>query len=141
MNIDQVIERVAGLQLDAGHYAIFGSGPLLVRGIITTVNDVDIIARGPAWQTALGKGELVDLSEHGVSVVSIDDGAVTIGTMWAIGDVDVDNAIDSADHMRGLPWVRLELVAGYKQLAGRAKDVTHLGLLEAWLESRDQGSR
>jgi len=43
--------------------------------------------------------------------------------------------------MRGLPWVRLELVAGYKQLAGRAKDVTHLGLLEAWLESRDQGSR
>ncbi len=135
MNIDQVIERVRDINLDAGHYAIFGSGPLLVRGIIATVNDVDILARGPAWDTARTKGELVTLPEHGVTVASLDNRLVTIGTEWAIGDVDVDDALDSADIISGLPWVRLDLVAEYKRLAARPKDIEHLRLLQRWLDS------
>jgi len=135
MNLNEVIARVVDLDLDTDHYAVFGSGPLLARGIIATVGDVDILARGLAWQAAKTRGELVVLPECDVSVVSIDEGVVTIGTKWAIGEIDVDYAIDSADFISGLPWVRLDLVAEYKRLAGRPKDLAHLGLLEAWFEA------
>jgi hypothetical protein len=77
-------------------------------------------------------GRLVELPEHGISVVAIHGGKVTIGTSWAIGNVDVDEAIDSADIIAGIPWVRLDLVAAYKRLAARPKDLEHLRLLEAW---------
>lgn len=36
------------LKLPPKDYAIFGSGPLLQRGIRTLTNDLDIIARGDA---------------------------------------------------------------------------------------------
>ncbi len=135
MRIGEVIELVADLSLAPGDYAVFGSGPLLVRGIIDEVNDIDILARGTAWQQALGTGSLIELPEHGVSVVSLNDGLLTIGSTWAIGDVDVDEAIESAETIAGLPWVRLALVGEYKRVAGRPKDIQHLRLLDEWLES------
>ena len=41
-----------GLGLPAGDYAVFGSGPLLVRGIIARAGDLDVICRGAAWEAA-----------------------------------------------------------------------------------------
>lgn len=135
MNLAEVETLIRAADLPPGDFAVFGSGPLLVRGIITAVNDVDILARGPAWERARRLGKLVRLPEHGVSVVSLHDGALTIGTVWAIGNIDVDEAIDGADVISGLPWVRLHLVADYKRAAARPKDLEHLRLLEIWNES------
>ncbi len=135
MNLAEVETLVRAADLPLGDFAIFGSGPLLVRGIIAAVNDIDILARGPAWERAQRIGELVPLPEHGVSVISAHDGVLTIGTVWAIGDIDVAAAIDGADIISGLPWVQLELVAEYKRAAARPKDLEHLRLLENWDKS------
>ncbi len=134
MNLAEAEALVRSADLPAGDFAVFGSGPLLVRKIITDVNDVDILARGPAWEKALRIGELVSLPELNVSVVSLHDGALTIGAEWAIGDIDVNEAIDGADIISGLPWVQLDLVAEYKRAAARPKDLDHLRLLAAWFE-------
>ncbi len=119
------------LALPIGDYAIFGSGPLIIRGIIEASNDLDIISRGDAWQRALQLGDLIHLPDHGVDVVSCFDGAITIGTRWAIGDFDVGMLIDTAEMIDGLPFVRLEHVATYKEIAGRPKDLVHLEALRA----------
>ncbi len=132
MNLARLIELVAELELPTNDYVIFGSGPLLARGIIDDVADVDILVRGPAWELATRLGELVTLTEHGVSVVSVHDGAVTIGTRWAIGDVDTDEVIDSAETMFGLRFAALEHVVAYKTIANRPKDLQHLELLASW---------
>lgn len=121
------------LQLPAGDYAIFGSGPLIVRGIIEADNDLDILSRGAAWARATELGELVNLIDHGVEVVSFFGGAITVGTKWAIGDFDPDELIDSAEIIEDLPFVRLKYVVRYKKIAGRPKDLAHLRLLEAAL--------
>ena len=135
MNLSDVVALVRAAELPGGDYAIFGSGPLLVRGIITSVNDIDVLARGAAWERALEIGEITLLPEHGVSVAILHGGALTIGQRWAIGEIDPDQAIDSADCLLELPWVRLELVAGYKRVAARPKDLEHLRLLAEWGDS------
>lgn len=120
------------LNLPDGGYAVFGSGPLIVRGIIEATNDIDVVSRGAAWERACELGELVNLVEYDVEIVSFLDRAITIGTSWAYGDVDIDAVIDTADIIDGLPFARLEHVVRYKNIAGRPKDLEHLRLLEAW---------
>lgn len=133
MNLATVLDLLRATDLGAGDHAVFGSGPLLIRNIIPTVNDIDIVARGEAWRLAAVAGELVHLPEHDITIASLHSGRLTVGTSWAIGDVDIDDAIETADQIEGIPWVRLDLVAEYKRVAGRSKDIEHLRLLERWL--------
>lgn len=111
-----------------GDYAIFGSGPLIVRGIIEATNDLDVISRGRAWGRALSAGELVSLPD-GARIVSCFGGALTVGTNWAYGDFDINELIDTAEVIDGLPFVKLEHVVRYKEIAARPKDLIHLQLL------------
>ena len=110
---------------------VFGSGPLIVRGIIDAANDLDVVCRGAAWERACDVGEMVTLVEHDVDVVSFLDGAITVGRSWAYGDVDINELIDTAEIIDGLPFARLEHVARYKRIAGRPKDLEHLRLMDA----------
>ena len=127
-----LLDSVLRLKLPVGDYAIFGSGPLLVRGIIDDVNDIDIICRGDAWQHAQELGELVYLDKYDVHVVSIDNQRITIGTSWGIGEFNIDELIDTADEINDLPFVRLKYVVDYKQIARRPKDLEHLKLLSGF---------
>lgn len=120
------------LELPIGDYAIFGSGPLIIRGIIEATNDLDVLGRNEAWQRARGLGKLVVLPEDGAEIVSCFDGAVTIGTSWLYGEFDIDELIDTAEIIDGLPFVRLEYVVMYKKIAARPKDLRHLEQLEAY---------
>ena len=99
---------------------------MIVRGVIEPTNDLDVVSRGAAWAAARKLGQLVDLPKHGVTVATLFDGAITVGTQWAISDFDVDELIETADVIEGNPFVRLEHVVAYKQIARRDKDVEHL---------------
>ena len=134
--LEWLLGEVRALGLPAGHFVLFGSGPLLVRGIVPPTGDVDVLARGPAWEVARGLGPLVRLSPYDVEVVRLLEGRIEIGTVWGIGDVDVDHLIDTAEVIDGLPFAGLAHVRTYKELAGRPKDREHLRLLDAWESSR-----
>jgi len=125
-----LFDLLRSLDLPIGDYAVFGSGPLIVRGIIEASNDLDVISRDRAWTRALSRGELVSLP-GGDKIVSCFDGAVTVGRNWAYGDFDIDELIDTAEVIDDLPFVRLGHVVRYKEIAARPKDVAHLALLTA----------
>jgi hypothetical protein len=129
-----LFELLRSLALPNGDYAVFGSGPLLVRGIIGAAGDLDVLCRGEAWARARRLGRVAE--EHGVPVVSLFDGAVTLGTAWAIGAFDVDHLIDTAEVIDGVPFVRLEHVVAYKRIADRPKDREHLRLLAGYEAAR-----
>lgn len=135
MNLTQAAAHLRSLSLQPGDFAVFGSGPLLARGIISDVNDLDVIARGEAWQRAAATGTPVHLPNLAITIASFHDGLVTVGSAWAIGEVDIDELIDTADDFYGIPYVRLEHVVAYKRLAGRPKDLDHLRKLERWQRS------
>ena len=125
-----LLQRLRDLDFPSDHYAIFGSGPLLVRGWISEVGDLDLIAREPVLTLALEAGGPVYLEEHDVTVIGIDDGAITVGTSWAYGDFDIGELIDTAELIEGLPFVLLEHVVAFKRAAGRPKDLEHLAIID-----------
>ena len=57
-----LFDSVKSLNLPVSDFAIFGSGPLIVRGIIPASNDLDIICRGQAWERVKAIGVLEYLS-------------------------------------------------------------------------------
>jgi hypothetical protein len=130
--LSRLLGEVRALGLPAGNFVLFGSAPLLVRGIVPPTGDVDVLARGPAWEAARALGPTVWLPHHEVDVVRLLDGRIEIGTVWGIGNVDVDDLIDSAEVIDGLPFAGLAHVRAYKEVAGRPKDREHLRLLDAW---------
>lgn len=131
-----LLDALLALRLPAGDHALFGSGPLLARGWIDDAGDLDVLARGAAWQAALRLGDLVHIHEHDVDVVVIEED-ITVGTRWAIGEVDTDALIDTAEIVDGIPCVRLEHVIAYKRLANRPKDRRHLTIIDARLGGPD----
>ena len=130
--MNDLFDLLRSLELPIGDYAIFGSGPLIIRGVIEATNDLDVVSRNAAWRRAGSLGEIVVLPEDGAEVVSCFGGAITVGTSWLYGDFDIDELIDTAEIIAGLPFVRLEHVVAYKRIAARPKDLRHLEALEAW---------
>ena len=66
----ELFDSLRSLGLPGGEYVVFGSGPLIVRGIIDAANDLDVVCRGAAWERACDVDEMVTLVEHDVDVVS-----------------------------------------------------------------------
>ena len=123
------IQRLAELDLPLGNWALFGSGPLLLRGWIDEVGDLDVVSRGPAWEKAKEHGRLVALPD-GNQIVEAGSG-VTVGRTWLYGDFTIDDLIDTAEMIDGIPCVRLEHVISYKRLSDRPKDRVHLEIIES----------
>lgn len=131
MHPHRLLERLRAWELPDGHYAVFGSGPLFIRGVIDDIHDLDVLTREPAWSAVLPRGQLLRHAEFGVEIVDAGEG-VTFGRDWGIGEFDTDQLIETADKIDGLPFVRLEHVIAYKQIADRPKDREHLRALETW---------
>ena len=123
--------KVRDMRLPEGEYVLFGSAPLYVRGVIPACNDLDVLCRGAAWTRAQQYGELVRLDKYDLDIVTLDDGAISFGTTWGIGDIDVDEVIDAAEIIEGLPFAPLRYVIRYKQIRNSDKDREHLQRLRA----------
>jgi len=128
---DALLDHVRSLDLAAGDYAIFGSGPLIVRGIIEATNDLDIICRGEAWEQVRQVGEISSFDDEN-ECVNLLEGRITFGITWKYGEFDLDQLIDTAEIIDGLPFVRLGHVIAYKEAANRPKDREHLAVLGRW---------
>jgi hypothetical protein len=131
-----LFDRVRHLNMPADTWVIFGSGPMIARGIIPLENDLDIMCLPTTWNWARRFGPLDYLETEGVYVISIADGAITLGTGWAYGDVDVPDLISRAEIIDGLPFAPLGAVVTYKKIAARPKDTLHLKLIDDYRACR-----
>lgn len=122
-----LFDRLRALRLTPGEYAIFGSGPLAIRGLVDTVHDLDVIVRGETWERVRALG-VVDI-KAGDETVDLGNG-LSFGRSWGYGNFDIDALIDNAETIEGLPFVRLAAVIEFKRVAGRPKDHEHLRVLE-----------
>ena len=114
--------RALALPLD--DLLIFGSGPLLAHGLIASVGDIDLLARGEAWRRASRLGEQ-ERGPGGDRIVKL--GAVDIFDGWM--DLNVGELMARRQWLHGLPWGDLRDVLAFKQRLGRPKDQAHIQLL------------
>lgn len=131
VDAEKIVASLRELDLPAGHWAVHASAVMALHGLLEGAGDVDVVARGPAWQRALqlgtpkpGKADLC---------VALPDLGVEVWSGW-MGE-DVDALIDGAVEVAGVPCVDLRAVLRFKETAGRPKDAAHLAVLRRHLEA------
>ena len=125
---DPLLNELLRLELHAEDYAVFGSAPLFVAGLKESLRDVDVIARGTAWE------QIQDLARRGIlggpqatpsgrgSMYWHREERIEFFDSWTTGYVDIDELIDDAETIDGIPFVRVGDVLRWKAMSGREKD-------------------
>lgn len=136
MNIPHhpLFEALKDLALPMDDYAIFGSGPMWLRGIREST-DLDIIARGKAWEWAKQSGTVEIKESSGLECVHFSGKSIEIYSDWYPGEWDINALIDTADVVDGIRFVQLDSVIEWKKRMGREKDARDLVLIDAYLKS------
>lgn len=121
--------QLLDLDLPQGDYAVFGSGPMFAHDLLESPNDIDLIARGMAWDRLKEIAETFGVQES-PHHLSLFGGKIEAFTMWKPGDWDADELIDSAECIDGVPFVQLHLVLRWKRRINRPKDTLHCRIIE-----------
>ncbi len=115
------------LNLPPGKFAIFGSGPMAVRGIRNSA-DLDIIVKQDLWQALVIKFPLA--LQHNPTCLEI--GNIQIYKDWLELSDRIDEMIDSAEIIKGFPFVQLKYVVQWKKQFGREKDIKDIELIQKY---------
>jgi hypothetical protein len=127
------LQLLQSLHLTVHDYVILGSAPLYAHGLISDLpNDVDAVARRSAWEAACRIAQPVRAAK-GDSVVRLFDGAVEIFDGWFGMPWNMDEIIETAEIIDGLPFARLSYIAEFKRTLNRPKDHDHIRKIEAYL--------
>jgi len=124
------LDELKQLNLPSKQYAIFGSGPLAIRGI-REARDLDILVKKDLWDSL---AKIYPPNEKGNGLMI---GHVELFSKWEPFDVNVNELIDSAEMIEGLPFVRLEYVVEWKKHVGRDKDKKDLELIEEYFKAKN----
>ncbi|SCG14589.1 hypothetical protein GA0070610_0796 [Micromonospora echinofusca] len=122
-----LMRMMRALDLPATEYVVFGSGPLLAHGLRRDIGDLDVVARGRAWDVLSAAARPVVPPSGRGQMVRLQIEAVT---QWLPG-FDTDALISSAEHHAGIPFAPLAQVRRSKQLTGRPKDRRDLALIDS----------
>ena len=106
-NLSIFLEELKRYNLKRGDYAIFGSAPLVAKGIIDDVNDLDVIIKPSKWT-------FNEAGEYRTKNIEFFDN-------WYGFDIEdlIDNHTFEHD---GFDYVDLEWVMKYKRMLSRSKD-------------------
>ncbi|MFC1638698.1 hypothetical protein ACFL26_00305 [Patescibacteria group bacterium] len=129
---DELMAVLKSVGMPPEDFAVFGSGPMCARGL-RDCGDLDVVARGAAWDIAREKGAPHAATTSGDEAYAFADGGIEIMQGWFLGDWDTDGLIDTADVIDGVRFVRLEHVLEWKRRMGRDKDRRDIETLERYL--------
>jgi len=130
-----LLSQLKKLRLPPDQFAIFGSGPLAVRGIRES-KDLDIIAKKSLWDELAQQYPPLPEKPYCIRI-----GDLEIFNQWQPWFEDVDELIDSADIFNGIRYAKLDYVIQWKKAMRRPKDFDDLRLIEKYLNrnSPNQG--
>lgn len=130
MGFKELLDRVKRLNLPAGKFALFGSSPLAIRGIVDA-RDIDIIVTEDVWEEYEKKWKIM-ATDDGSRYLWNDE--IELWRDWKPGIWDIEKLIKESEAIEGLPFVRLKEVMRWKKLSGRDKDKKHLMLIGEYLK-------
>jgi hypothetical protein len=105
--LDTLLELLKEYELPYGGYAVFGSAPLVVVGMVNDVNDLDVIIRPSMWP-------FQDKEKYLTGDIEFFDN-------WP--GYDIDDLIDNHSfEYNGVLFINPNKVIDYKRNMGRDKD-------------------
>lgn len=124
-DMEELLVRLDKLQLPDGHYAIFGSGPLAVRGW-KEPGDLDVIVSSELWDDLASKHTVTKLPDGGGR---IEIGYIELFDSWGPDAWDIEQLIAHADLIEGHRYVQLSQVLLWKLVRGKDKDIPDIKIL------------
>ncbi|MBU2037470.1 hypothetical protein KJ866_04730 [Patescibacteria group bacterium] len=121
------LENLKKLNLPVEKFAIFGSGPLVIRKIRES-DDIDIIVKPELWSELVNK--YTSLKDNLIKV-----GDVEIYKDWLPWIGDINQLIDNADIIEGFRFVKLEYVLEWKKAMWREKDIKDIELIKKYMKN------
>ena len=136
VNFDEIVDRVKGLELPMGEYALFGSVPLAAHRIRES-RDVDLLVTIELYQELRLRGWKE--KKTGIGREVIVSGCFEAGYSWTYGKYksDAKKLIENAEIVNGVPVVALEEVIKWKRALGRKKDLKDIISIERYYLRRD----
>lgn len=125
---DALLDALRALDLPSSDFVIVGSGPLWAHGLIDAPGDLDVLARGAAWNKAVTFAPPFR-APRGDSCVSLCDGRLEIFDGWTPAVWPVAAIFDAARLHDGLPFAPLAFTLAVKRALNRPKDGPHIRLL------------
>ena len=138
MDNKELFQKVKDLNLPLGEYAIFGSGPMGIRGI-REMNDIDIIVTQKLWNIFTGNSEWELRQGNGSYGLANRHLGIETWKDWGPG-WDVEKLIQEAEIINDLPFVKLEKMIKWKKISGRDKDLKDLELIKDWKKQNEKSS-
>lgn len=121
------LNELLSLNLSPDDFAIFGSGPIVIRGMREN-DDIDIIVRESVWQKLAEKYQENVKSDKEIAI-----GRLSFFRNWLPYFTNIEELIDSADIIDGIRYVKLEYVKQWKQAYGREKDLKDVEQINKYL--------
>ena len=126
----KLIRLLEGLALPVSDYVVTGSGPLLAHRLKGEIHDIDLVARGRAWEMA-ARDNRPRRSKSGLGLrIVLFGGDIEVFNHWLGGLTDIDAMIDSSELIEGVPFLSLADTLRWKRGLGRAKDLSDIALIE-----------
>ncbi len=120
------LEELKEFKLPNDKFAIFGSGPMAIRGICEN-NDIDIIVNKELWNKLKAKyPKLVNINDIKLTK------NIEIWSNWP--NFDIDKLIRESEIIDGIRFVGLDRVLEWKNLRKREKDLHHIKLIEGYMK-------
>lgn len=140
-----LIAQLLEFDLDPDDFLIFGSGPLLAHGVRDVIHDLDIVARGAAWEWARASGSPSTGVISGTPAARFGGGKIVFFDRWIAPDENknspywgADALIERAvihDELR-LRFASLHDVLVYKENLKRPKDIEDIKAINEYLDGR-----
>lgn len=137
MTANDIVRKLAQLALPVQDYVVHTSASLVLRGILEGARDIDIVARGAAWQAAVALAEAggAELTKGKLDQkVGVGDD-IEIYDGW-LGETN-EEVIARAEFVNGVPCAPLADIVAFKQKMGRPKDLQHLEAIRAFVQRQN----
>jgi len=125
IDMNEIIKKVKSLGFLPGSYAVFGSGPMTIRGL-KEAKDIDIAVKDEFFEELKGKHK-----EFKPGQINIGD--VEIFAAWNSLIDNAEEVIDRADNIDGVKFIKLEDLIVWKKKLAREKDLSDIKVIEDYL--------
>lgn len=127
-------EELKSINLPAGNLAVFGSGPMCVRGL-RECQDLDVIVTEKVFNEYLQNLDW-ELKEHNNSkYLKNKNLEIELWKNWALGDWNIQELIKDSEVINGIPFVKLEYVLKWKKINNLEKDLKDIKIIEDYLKN------
>jgi hypothetical protein len=143
--MEDLLEELKELNLPTDQFAVFGSGPMAIRGI-RKAGDLDLIVTQKLWDSLLAQGYPVTremwkttdvegrVRDYPRELISV--GNIEIWRKWSFLSDSADELIKDAEIFDDIRFVKLEKVIEWKKAFNRQKDKDDVKMIEDYLRSR-----